>query len=76
MTMKKNLMTALQAKLLGEKAVIIAEIDLMLNSPRVIPEHTNFMHELESKFMALAEITDKLGAVALYESSYMSDHKV
>ena len=75
MTMKKNLMTALRAKLLGEKAVVIAEIDLMLDSPRVIPEHTNFMHELESKFMALAEITDKLGAVASYESSYMSDHK-
>ena len=73
--MKKNLMTALRAKLLGEKAVIIAEIDLMLDSPRVIPEHTNFMHELESKFAALAEITDKLGAVASYESSYISDHK-
>ena len=73
--MKKNLMTALRAKLLGEKAVVIAEIDLMLDSPRVIPEHTNFMNELESKFAALAEITDKLGAVASYESSYMSDHK-
>jgi hypothetical protein len=48
----------------------------MLDSPRVIPEHTNFMAELESKFMALAEITDKLGAIASYESSYMSDHKV
>ena len=73
--MKKNLMTALQAKLRGEKAVVIAEIDLMLANPRVIPEHTNFMVELESKFAALAEIADKLGAVASYESSYMSDHK-
>ena len=73
--MKKNLMTALQAKLLGEQAVVIAEIDLMLDKPRVIPEHTNFMHELESKFMALAEINDKLEAIASYESSYMGDHK-
>ena len=73
--MKKNLMTALQAKLLGEKAVVIAEIDLMLDSPRVIPEHTNFMHELESKFATLAEINDKLGAVDLYETSYMSQNK-
>jgi hypothetical protein len=73
--MKKNLMTALRAKLLGQKAVVIAEIDLMLDSPRVIPEHTNFMAELESKFMALAEITDKLEAIASYESSYMRDHE-
>ena len=64
--MKKNLMTALQAKLRGEKAVVIAEIDLMLENPRVIPEHTNFMNELESKFAMLAEITDKLEAVSSY----------
>jgi hypothetical protein len=73
--MKKNLMTALQAKLLGEQAVVIAEINLMLHNPRVIPEHTNFIAELESKFATLAEINDKLGAIASYESSYMSDHK-
>ena len=64
--MKKNLMTALRAKLLGEQAVVIAEIDLMLENPRVIPEHTNFMNELESKFAMLAEITDKLEAVSSY----------
>ena len=74
--MKKNLIEALQAKLLGERAVALAEIDLMLENPRVIPEHTNFMHELESKFTALAEITDRLGAIKLYETSYMSQTKV
>ena len=73
--MKKNLIGALQAKLLGEQAVALAEIDLMLHNPRVIPEHTNFMAELESKFATLAEITDKLEAVDLYETSYMSQNK-
>ena len=69
--MTKNLIAALQSKLLGEKAVVIAEIDLMLENPRVIPEHTNFMSELESKFATLAEINDKLEAIHSYETSYM-----
>ena len=73
--MKKTLIAALQTKLLGEQAVALAEIDLMLDNPRVIPEHTNFMVELGSKFATLAEITDKLEAVDLYETSYMSQNK-
>ena len=73
--MKKTLISALQTKLLGEQAVALAEIDLMLDNPRVIPEHTNFMAELESKFATFAEITDKLESVDLYETSYMSQNK-
>jgi replication initiation and membrane attachment protein DnaB len=73
--MKKNLIAALQSKLLGEQAVALAEIDLMLENPRVIPEHTNFMDELMSKFATLAEINDKLEAIDLYETSYMSQSK-
>ena len=67
--MKKNLIGALQSKLLGEQAVALAEINLMLENPRVIPEHTNFMHELESKFAELAEITDKLEAIGFYSNA-------
>jgi hypothetical protein len=67
--MKKNLISALKAKLLGEQVVVLAEIDLMLENPRVIPEHTNFMSELESKFAALAEITDKLEAIDFYNNA-------
>jgi len=73
--MKKHLISALKAKLLGEQAVALAEIDLMLENPRVIPEHTNFMDELMSKFATLAEINDKLEAIDLYETSYMSQSK-
>jgi hypothetical protein len=69
--MKKHLISALQAKLLGEHAVVLAEIDLMLENPRVIPEHTNFMSELESKFATLAEINDKIEAVNSYETKQM-----
>jgi hypothetical protein len=69
--MKKNLIAALQSKLLGEKAVALAEIDLMLENPRVIPEHTNFMDELMSKFATLAEINDKIEAIDLYETTHM-----
>jgi hypothetical protein len=69
--MKKHLISALQAKLLGEHAVVLAEIDLMLENPRVIPEHTNFMSELESKFATLAEINDKIEAIDLYETTQM-----
>ena len=64
--MKNKLIAALTSKLIGERLVITAEIDLMLENPRVIPEHTNFMNELESKFAMLAEITDKLEAVSSY----------
>ena len=74
--MKKTLISALQTKLLGEQAVALAEIDLMLENPRVIPEHTNFMAELESKFATLAEITDKLEAIDSYETSYISESKI
>jgi hypothetical protein len=69
--MKKHLISALQAKLLGEHAVVLAEIDLMLENPRVIPEHTNFMSELESKFATLTEINDKIEAIDLYETTQM-----
>jgi hypothetical protein len=69
--MKKNLIAALQSKLLGEQTVALAEIDLMLENPRVIPEHTNFMSELESKFATLAEINDKIEAVNSYETTQM-----
>lgn len=69
--MKKHLISALQAKLLGELAIALAEIDLMLENPRVIPEHTNFMDELESKFATLAEINDKIEAVNSYETKQM-----
>jgi hypothetical protein len=69
--MKKHLISALKAKLLGEHAVVLAEIDLMLENPRVIPEHTNFMSELESKFATLAEINDKIEAIDLYETTQM-----
>jgi hypothetical protein len=71
MIMKKHLISALQAKLLGELAIALAEIDLMLENPRVIPEHTNFMDELESKFATLAEINDKIEAVNSYETKQM-----
>jgi hypothetical protein len=73
MIMKKHLMLALQAKLLGEHAVAIAEIDLMLENPRVIPEHTNFMSELESKFAVLAEINDKLESIDSYQTKHMQE---
>jgi replication initiation and membrane attachment protein DnaB len=66
--MKKNLIAAMETKLLGEQAVALAEIDIMLENPRVIPEHTNFMNELESRFAALAEIADKLEAINLYRN--------
>jgi len=71
--MKKNLIAALQSKLLGEQAVALAEIDLMLENPRVIPEHTNFMDELMSKFATLAEINDKLEAINSYETTHMRE---
>ena len=64
--MKDKLLAALQSKLVGERMVVVAEIDLMLENPRVIPEHTNFMDELMSKFATLAEITDKLQAIDSY----------
>jgi hypothetical protein len=69
--MKKHLISALRAKLLGEQAIALAEIDLMLENPRVIPEHTNFMDELMSKFATLAEINDKIEAVNSYETKQM-----
>jgi hypothetical protein len=71
--MKKHLISALQAKLLGEQAIARAEIDLMLENPRVIPEHTNFMSELESKFTTLAEINDKIDTINSYETSYVRE---
>lgn len=71
--MKKNLIAALQSKLLGEQTVALAEIDLMLENPRVIPEHTNFMSELESKFAVLAEINDKLESIDSYQTKHMQE---
>lgn len=67
--MKDKLISALRFKLLGDQSVVIAEIDLMLENPRVIPEHSNFMEELTHKFAQLAEITDKLEAIDFYNNA-------
>jgi hypothetical protein len=64
--MKNRILEVLSKKLEGEREMLILDINIMINEPRVIPEHTNYMHDLERKFKELAEINDKIEAIDFY----------
>tara|TARA_B100000214_G_scaffold359457_1_gene320913 strand:- start:2773 stop:3000 length:228 start_codon:yes stop_codon:yes gene_type:complete len=49
--------------LLGDKAKTELNLDIILDNPTSIPEHTNYYEEVDSLIGSLAEINDKLSEV-------------
>lgn len=62
---KKEILYRLRDSLLGEEARISLNLDILLDNPRSIPEHINYIEEVETLIGQLADIKDKLDQVDL-----------
>lgn len=64
--MKENIVTALKASFEASIAKHKMNIDIMLNNPMAIHEHTDFMGAVELELAQIAEYEDKLEALTKY----------
>jgi len=58
-----EVLQGIQRALLGDKAKTELNLDIILDNPTSIPEHTNYYEEVDSLIGSLAEINDKLNEV-------------
>ena len=66
--MKDNITTALKASFEASIQKHKLNIDIMLNNPMAIHEHTDFMGAVELELAQIAEYEDKLEALTKYFS--------
>ena len=66
--MKENIVNALKAHFEAHIIKHKLNIDIMLNKPMAIHEHTDFMGAVELELAQIAEYEDKLEALTKYFS--------
>jgi hypothetical protein len=66
--MKENIVKALKAHFEAHIVKHKMNIDIMLNNPMAIHEHTDFMGAVELELAQIAEYEDKLEALTKYFS--------
>lgn len=66
--MKENIVNALAASFIASIQTHKLNIDIMLNNPMAIHEHTDFMGAVELELAQIAEYEDKLEALTKYFS--------
>jgi hypothetical protein len=66
--MKENIVTTLKSSFEASIAKHKMNIDIMLNNPMAIHEHTDFMGAVELELAQIAEYEDKLEALTKYFS--------
>jgi hypothetical protein len=66
--MKENIVNALKAHFEAHIVKHKLNIDIMLNNPMAIHEHTDFMGAVELELAQIAEYEDKLEALTKYFS--------
>lgn len=66
--MKENIVTALKAHFEAHIQKHKMNIEIMLNNPMAIHEHTDFMGAVELELEHIAEYEDKLEALTKYFS--------
>lgn len=66
--MKENIVTTLKAHFEAHIQKHKLNIDIMLNNPMAIHEHTDFMGAVELELAQIAEYEDKLEALTKYFS--------
>jgi hypothetical protein len=64
--MKENIVTALKASFEAGIQKHKLNIEIMLNNPMAIHEHTDFMGAVELELAQIAEYEDKLEALTKY----------
>ena len=63
--MKQEILYVLEKSLSASVQKHVLNIDIMLNNPMAIHEHTNFMEAIELELAKIAEYQDKLEALTL-----------
>lgn len=66
MTMKENIINTLKTSFEASIAKHKMNIEIMLNNPMAIHEHTDFMGAIELELANIAEYEDKLEALTKY----------
>jgi hypothetical protein len=66
--MRENIVNALAASFVASIQKHKLNIDIMLNKPMAIHEHTDFMGAVELELAQIAEYEDKLEALTKYFS--------
>lgn len=66
MTLKENIINTLKTSFEASIAKHKMNIDIMLNNPMAIHEHTDFMGAIELELTQIAEYEDKLEALTKY----------
>lgn len=66
MTMKENIINTLKTSFEAGIAKHKLNIDIMLNNPMAIHDHTDFMGAIELELTQIAEYEDKLEALTKY----------
>ena len=66
--MKENIVNALKAHFEAHIVKHTMNVDIMLNNPMAIHEHTDFMGAVELELAQIAEYEDKLEALTKYFS--------
>ena len=63
--MKQEILWVLEKSLSASVQKHVLNIDIMLNNPMAIHEHTDFMEAIELELAKIAEYQDKLEALTL-----------
>ncbi len=65
--MKEQILANLKMYFTSKVNMHRTNIDVMLENPRAIPEHTDFNEAIEQELAKMAEWQDKLEALATFE---------
>tara|TARA_E500000331_G_scaffold114330_1_gene111497 strand:- start:1134 stop:1361 length:228 start_codon:yes stop_codon:yes gene_type:complete len=55
-----EVLRGMKRALIGDKAKVQINVDIFLNDPRTLPEHTNYYEDLDKLVAELAEVNDKI----------------
>lgn len=55
-----KLLTIMKDKYEAERAEIVMNLSIFLESPKSIPEHTNFTADVDAMIIAISELDDKI----------------
>ena len=67
---KINILKSYKTHLQGELSKLSLDLEIYLDNPTSIPEHTNFTEYLDKTISQIAEVNDKIKVVEFLEKQY------
>lgn len=64
--MRNQIINALRDHFEAHVSKHVMNVEIMLENPRAIPEHTDFMSAIEEELAHIAEYQDKLEALEMF----------